>query len=169
MYRVIQQVSDLGWVDFDLDVPIILLSWFAHSAYLSSEVQKAEVGRQWNNQNQVNPTQMRDLLNHTVDEFALMIMSGCCQFIHLKQTTLKCMLTWNPKCITVYPNELGHKDCPGCDWTMLRNITTPRILLLRAVYLQTSSVSHNWWKKAFRTSNYNLLPFPFCQMPFCGW
>ena len=35
IYRVIQQVSDLGLVDFDL-VPTILPSCFAHSAYHSS-------------------------------------------------------------------------------------------------------------------------------------
>ena len=44
IYTVIQQVSDLGFVDLDLDVPTILPSCFAHSAYLSSVY--AEVGRQ---------------------------------------------------------------------------------------------------------------------------
>ena len=47
IYWVIQQVSDLGWVDSDLNVPAILPSCFAHSAYLSSA--QAELGRQWNN------------------------------------------------------------------------------------------------------------------------
>ena len=36
IYSVIQQVSDLGWVDVYLDVPVILPSCFAHSAFLSS-------------------------------------------------------------------------------------------------------------------------------------
>ena len=33
-YRVSQQVSDLGWVDFDVGVPLIIPTCFAHSAYL---------------------------------------------------------------------------------------------------------------------------------------
>ena len=36
IYRVIQQVSDLGWVDFDLDGQLNLISCSAYSAYLSS-------------------------------------------------------------------------------------------------------------------------------------
>ena len=35
MYRVSQQVSDLGWVDSDLDAPLILPTFFDLSAYLS--------------------------------------------------------------------------------------------------------------------------------------
>ena len=31
-YRVSQQVSDLGWIDFDVDVLLIVPSCFAHSA-----------------------------------------------------------------------------------------------------------------------------------------
>ena len=49
-YRETQQVSDLGWVDFDLDVQLILLSCSSHSAYLSPA--KARSGKQWNSQNQ---------------------------------------------------------------------------------------------------------------------
>ena len=37
IHRVIQQVSDLGWVDFVLDVPLILPGCSALSAYLSSD------------------------------------------------------------------------------------------------------------------------------------
>ena len=36
IYRVAHHVSDLGWVDLDLDKPLILLSCAAYSAYLSS-------------------------------------------------------------------------------------------------------------------------------------
>jgi len=36
--RVIQQVLDLSWVDFDLNVQIILPSCFAQSAHLSREL-----------------------------------------------------------------------------------------------------------------------------------
>ena len=46
-------VSDMGWVDFDLDVPRILPTYFAHSAYLSSA--QAESGRQWNIQHLSQP------------------------------------------------------------------------------------------------------------------
>ena len=49
VYRVIQQVPDLGWVNFDLDVPLILPRCSAHSAYLSSA--QAESGRESINQN----------------------------------------------------------------------------------------------------------------------
>ena len=56
------------WFDLDLEDPIILPSCFAHFAYFSSA--KAEGGSQWNSQIQVNPTQVRDLLNHLVGEVA---------------------------------------------------------------------------------------------------
>ena len=35
LYRVIHQVFDMGWVDLDLNVPIIMPCLFAHSAWLS--------------------------------------------------------------------------------------------------------------------------------------
>ena len=44
LYRVAHHVSDLGWVDFDLDVPLYSLTCSAHSASLSSA--QAESGRQ---------------------------------------------------------------------------------------------------------------------------
>ena len=62
MYRVIQQVFDLGWVDINLHVPVILPSCFAHY----QPRQKWE--KQWNSQNRINPTQVRDLLNHPVQK-----------------------------------------------------------------------------------------------------
>ena len=52
-YRLSQQVSDRGWVDFDLDVPPILPNCSAYSAYLSPA--KAESGRQRNSKNQSKP------------------------------------------------------------------------------------------------------------------
>ena len=51
VYGVIQQVSDLAWIDFDLDVPVILPSCSAHSANLSSAQEVS--GRQ---KIKVNPT-----------------------------------------------------------------------------------------------------------------
>ena len=33
-YWVTKRVSDLGWVDYDLDVPLILPKYSANSAYL---------------------------------------------------------------------------------------------------------------------------------------
>ena len=53
MYRVSQQVSDLGWVDFDLDVPLIMPSFSASSATFPSA--QAESGGQRNSQNQSQP------------------------------------------------------------------------------------------------------------------
>ena len=47
-------VSDVGWVDFDLDVPLILPSSSAYSTH-------AESGRQWN-----SPTNIRDVMGHPV-------------------------------------------------------------------------------------------------------
>ena len=44
-YRVAHRVSDLGWVDFDLDIPLIFPNCYAHSAYLSSA--QSETGKQW--------------------------------------------------------------------------------------------------------------------------
>ena len=52
-----QQVSDLGWVDYGLGVPLILPNRFAHSAYLpSAEAESAKI--------KVNPNQVRNLLCH---------------------------------------------------------------------------------------------------------
>ena len=77
-YRVTQQVSDLGWVDFTLDVPPVLPSCSAHSAYLSSAL--VDLGRRWNSPNQSHPNQgprpavspctniLLDLENGTVGE-----------------------------------------------------------------------------------------------------
>ena len=48
-YRVAQHVSDLSWVDFDMDVPLILPSRSAHSADPTSA--QAESGRQWKSRN----------------------------------------------------------------------------------------------------------------------
>ena len=52
-YRVSQQVSDLGWVNFYLEVPLIFTSCSAHSAHVSSA--QAELGRQRNIQNPSQP------------------------------------------------------------------------------------------------------------------
>ena len=38
LYRVNHHLSDLGWVDFDLDVPHILPSYLTQSAKLSSDL-----------------------------------------------------------------------------------------------------------------------------------
>ena len=45
---MIQQVSDLGWIDFDLDVPVMMPNSFANFEVIS-------------------PTHVQDLLNHPVD------------------------------------------------------------------------------------------------------
>ena len=64
MYRVNRQVSVLGWVDFDLDVPLILPSCSAHSAHLYQPKQnRADRGTA---KIKVNPTQVQDLLGHPV-------------------------------------------------------------------------------------------------------
>ena len=55
VYRVTLQVSDLGWVDFSLDVPPVFQSCSAYPAYPSSAL--VDLGRQWNSQNQSQPTQ----------------------------------------------------------------------------------------------------------------
>ena len=47
-YKVTQQVSDLGWVEFYLDVSLILSRRSTHSA-------QAESGRQGNSRNQSQP------------------------------------------------------------------------------------------------------------------
>ena len=59
--RVIQQVSDLGWIDFDLDVPAILPYCFAHSAYLCS------LGRSEQTVKQPKSKTNQPRLNHPVD------------------------------------------------------------------------------------------------------
>ena len=46
-------LADLGWVDFALDVLVILPTCSAYSAKLSSA--QAEFVRQWNGQNQGQP------------------------------------------------------------------------------------------------------------------
>ena len=46
-------LADLGWIDFDSAVPSTLPSCSAHSAKLSSA--QAELGRQWNSQDQSQP------------------------------------------------------------------------------------------------------------------
>ena len=52
-YRVSHQVSELGLVDFDLDVQLILPRCSASSANLPSA--QAESGNQWSSQNQSQP------------------------------------------------------------------------------------------------------------------
>ena len=48
IYRVNNHLGDLGWVNFDLDVPPILTSCSVHSAKLPSA--QAHSGTQWNSQ-----------------------------------------------------------------------------------------------------------------------
>ena len=74
-YRVSQQVSDLGWVDFDLDVPLMLHRCSAHSAYLSSAKQnQASSGTA---KIKVNPTQLETCWYTLYNVHGLFFSSGC--------------------------------------------------------------------------------------------
>ena len=59
MYRVIQQVSDLSWVDSDFGCATACL-------ILLGLMRVRQMHDEWNNQIKVNPTQVLDLLNHPV-------------------------------------------------------------------------------------------------------
>lgn len=56
-----------GWVDFDLDLPLILPSCFAHSAYSHQPKQNQAARRQ--DKIKVNPTHIRNLLGDPVDTY----------------------------------------------------------------------------------------------------
>ena len=71
-------VMDLCWFDFDFEVPLILPSCSAYSAYRSSA--QAESGRKWNSQNQSQPNP--DVIGHpkwlfTIHDWNLCV---CSQF-----------------------------------------------------------------------------------------
>ena len=64
-YRVIQQVSDLAWVNLDLDVPVTFPSCSAYSVYLSSA--QADSAMEQSKSKYIKPTLFRDLLNNPVE------------------------------------------------------------------------------------------------------
>ena len=61
-YRVIQQVPDLCWVDFDFGCSVVCQTLFG----VMGRMCKAAEQHEWNIKIVVNPTQVRDLLNHPV-------------------------------------------------------------------------------------------------------
>ena len=60
-YREVHLLADLGWVDLDLECSSIFPNYTANSAnFLSAQ---AELGRQWNNKDQIQPNEPMDRRN----------------------------------------------------------------------------------------------------------
>ena len=67
LYRISKEVEELGWVDFDYDVPLILM------LLCSSSLNRADSGTA---KTKANSTQVRDLFGHPVESLRAMRMSA---------------------------------------------------------------------------------------------
>ena len=56
IYRVTMVVADLGWIDFDLDVPSSVILFGCPTTAAKLPAAQAVLGRQWDNKFQVSQT-----------------------------------------------------------------------------------------------------------------